>query len=64
MISYDVLLLDRKKPEFLDPLIVDWVITEGDILKINKKEYLLLEISSYPINQEERKPLLIVMLNK
>jgi hypothetical protein len=64
MISYDVLVLDRKKPEFLDPLTVDWVITEGDTLKINEKEYLLLEITSYPINQEERKPLLLVMLNK
>jgi hypothetical protein len=64
MISYDVLVLDRKKPEFLEPLIVDWVITEGDILKINEKEYLLLEITSYPIDHGERKPLLLVMLNR
>jgi len=63
MISYDVLVLDRKKPEFLVPLNVDWVITEGDLLNINEKEYLLVEITSYPINQEERKPLLLVMLN-
>ena len=35
MISYDVLVLDRKKPEFIDPLNVDWVITEGDKLKIS-----------------------------
>lgn len=63
MISYDVLVLDRKRPEFLDRFTIDWVITEGDILKINEKEYLLVEITSYPINQKERQPLLLVMLN-
>ncbi len=61
MINYDVLVLDRKKPEFLDPLPVDWVLTEGDMLNINEKEYLLLEITSYPISREERQPLLLVM---
>ena len=63
MISYDVLVLDRQKPKFLVPLNVDWIITEGDILRINEKEYLLVEITSYPINHVERKPLLLVILN-